>query len=190
MKPPIRASSIICVPKRSGPAKSSTRSRSTMRTDIGAAPCFPAPAGSRSCSISTNLPRLEDGDALKLEDGRLVRRGRRARGTRRDHLGQPGAPLACRLAPRQSSYAGGDHGRSDLFRAGTMCSSRCCGGSGSPSRPVTRAFRPERGAYEHRHGHDLEHGLGHADGVILTRLPAPTPSGKEPALHRQPGASR
>ncbi len=105
---------------------------------------------------------LEDGDAVKLEDGRLVQV--RAAPERLIEI-TTGNPLrlmkvAWHIGNRHVSaeiaeealYIGYDHVLLEMVR-----------GLGASARAVERPFRPERGAYEggHGHDHDDEHGHGH-----------------------------
>ena len=98
--------------------------------------------------------RIEDGDALKLEDGRLVRvtaaaeelieatSDNQARLLRAAwHLGNRHTPAEI---TGNAIYFAKDHVLVEMLR-----------GLGLTTRPVMRPFRPERGAYEaaHRHGH-------------------------------------
>jgi urease accessory protein len=119
--------------------------------------------------------RIEDGDALKLEDGRLVRviaaaeelieitsenptRLLRAAW----HLGNRHTPAEITT---EAIYVAKDHVLVEMLR-----------GLGLTTRSVTRPFRPERGAYEASHGHhgheharhgqdqDQDHGQGQGQG--------------------------
>ena len=101
--------------------------------------------------------RLEDGDALKLDDGRLVRvvaapeelveiaSDNPARLLRAAwHLGNRHTPAEI---TGEAIYVATDHVLVGMLR-----------GLGLATRSVTRPFRPERGAYEHGHArHDHEH---------------------------------
>lgn len=119
---------------------------------------------------------LNDGDALKLEDGRLVavepapeklleiRAENPLRLMRVAwHIGNRHAPAEITA---EAIYIGEDHVLAEMVR-----------GQGCSVTPVTRAFRPERGAYDHghahhahahghdHHAHDHAHDLAHHDHV-------------------------
>lgn len=105
---------------------------------------------------------LDDGDALKLEDGRLVQvraAAEKLLEVRAEnplrlmralwHIGNSHAPVEI---AQDAIYIADDHALAELVR-----------GQGCSVRPVTRPFRPERGAGAHAghaHGHD-EHGHDH-----------------------------
>jgi urease accessory protein len=107
---------------------------------------------------------LEDGDAVKLEDGRLVQvkaapeelieitTGNPLRLMRVGwHLGN--RHVATELTD-EAIYIANDHVLFEMVR-----------GLGAQARIVARPFRPERGAYEgHVHGPDCGHDHGHAHG--------------------------
>ena len=110
---------------------------------------------------------LNDGDALKLEDGRLVqvkaapqpllaitaenplRLMRLAW-----HIGNRHTPAEITA---DAIYIERDHVLAEMVR-----------GQGGTATPVERSFQPERGAYEHDcghdHGHAHHHDHGHAHG--------------------------
>jgi urease accessory protein len=104
--------------------------------------------------------RIEDGDALRLEDGRLVRVVAAAEDLIEITSDNPARLLraAWHLGNRHTPaeitaeviYVAKDHVLVEMLR-----------GLGLSVRPVTRPFRPERGAYEHaghgRHGHEHGH---------------------------------
>ena len=109
-------------------------------------------AGSRSCSISTTATVLDDGDAVRLEDGRLVEvkaaperlveiRAESPLQLKRIiwHLGNRHVPAEI---TDDAVYIAEDHVLSEMVR-----------GLGATATPVTRPFRPERGAYDDGHGH-------------------------------------
>jgi urease accessory protein len=103
---------------------------------------------------------LNDGDAVKLEDGRLVQVKAapqplleiRAENPLRLlriawHIGNRHTPAE---VTAEALYIEEDHVLAEMVR-----------GQGGTATPVTRPFRPERGAYDHDCGHD--HGRdGHA----------------------------
>jgi urease accessory protein len=191
MKPPIRASSILrSQAVRAGEVVDEVtldhEDRYRRRAVLSC-------AGGLEVLLDLDKPaRLEHGDALKLEDGGLVRVLAAAEELVEITSDNPARLLraAWHLGNRHTTaeitaeaiYVARDHVLVEMLR-----------GLGLAVRPVTRAFRPERGAYEHRHGHAThEHGRnGHADGNDPHRASgADIEGGKEPALHRQPGTSR
>jgi urease accessory protein len=108
---------------------------------------------------------LEDGDALVLEDGRLVWveaaperlleiRAPSDHALKRLiwHIGNRHIPAE--IAP-DAVYIGYDHVLAEMVR-----------GLGGSAEPVERPFRPEGGAYAggHGHAHDHHHDHGHAHG--------------------------
>jgi urease accessory protein len=117
--------------------------------------------GDRGLSFLLDLDKatqLNDGDALKLEDGRLVEvkaAPERLLEIRAEnplrllrvawHVGNRHAPAE---VTADALYIPEDHVLAEMVR-----------GQGCTATPVERPFKPERGAYEHDCGHD--HG-GHA----------------------------
>jgi urease accessory protein len=106
--------------------------------------------------------RVEDGDALRLEDGRFVRviaapeelievvSENKARLSRAAwHLGNRHTPAEITA---DAIYFARDHVLVEMLR-----------GLGLSVKAVTRPFRPERGAYD-RAGHGHAHGGHHAHG--------------------------
>lgn len=106
---------------------------------------------------------LGDGDAVKLEDGRLVQVKAapqpllelRAENPLRllkvaYHVGNRHTPAE--VTP-EAIYIEEDHVLAEMAR-----------GQGCTVTPVMRAFQPERGAYEHDCGHDHGHGGHHHHG--------------------------
>lgn len=104
---------------------------------------------------------LNDGDALKLEDGRLVRvkaAPQRLLEVRAEnplrllkvayHVGNRHTPAE---VTADAIYIEEDHVLAEMVR-----------GQGCTANPVMRPFQPERGAYEHDCGHD--HGHHHHHG--------------------------
>ena len=104
---------------------------------------------------------LNDGDAVKLEDGRLVlvkaapqslleiRAENPLRLMRIAwHIGNRHTPAEIAA---DAIYIENDHVLAEMVR-----------GQGGTATPVTRPFQPERGAYEHDCGHDHGHPHGHA----------------------------
>jgi urease accessory protein len=110
---------------------------------------------------------LDDGDALKLEDGKLVRISAKPEDlfeiTTENplrlmkvawHLGNRHVPAE---VTKDAIYIAPDHVLIEMVR-----------GLGAKAEPVTRAFRPEQGAYHehasHDHGHDhAAHDHAHKD---------------------------
>ena len=101
---------------------------------------------------------LNDGDAVKLEDGRLVQvraAPQRLLEVRAEsplrlmriawHIGNRHTPAEIAA---DAIYIEEDHVLAEMVR-----------GQGGTATPVTRPFQPERGAYEHDCGHD-HHGHG------------------------------
>ncbi|MGY6645361.1 MAG: urease accessory protein UreE [Salinarimonas sp.] len=104
---------------------------------------------------------LNDGDALKLEDGQLVRIVAapqplleiRAENPLRLlrlawHIGNRHTPAEITA---DAIYIEADHVLAEMVR-----------GQGGTATPVERPFQPERGAYDHDCGHDHGHGHGHS----------------------------
>jgi urease accessory protein len=185
MKPPIRASSIIRsqAVKAGHVADEVTLDHEDRYRRRAVLSC----AGGLEVLLDLDKPaRLEDGDALKLDDGRLVRvvaapeelveitTDNRARLLRAAwHLGNRHTPAEITA---EAIYVAMDHVLVEMLR-----------GLGLAVRPVTRAFRPERGAYEHHHNHDQhEHARGHAQHSSGGH----SEDAREPAQHRQSCASR
>ena len=104
---------------------------------------------------------LADGDAVKLEDGRLVevraapQRLIEVRAENPLRLMRVAWHIGNRHTPAEITadaiYIEDDHVLAEMIR-----------GQGCTAAPVMRAFQPERGAYEQDCGHD--HGHGHAHG--------------------------
>ena len=106
---------------------------------------------------------LNDGDALKLEDERLVRvvaapqplleiRAENPLRLMRIawHIGNRHTPAEITA---DALYIENDHVLAEMVR-----------GQGGVAKPVTRPFQPERGAYDHDCGHDHGHHHGHHHG--------------------------
>src|SRR3954452_15014103 len=106
---------------------------------------------------------LNDGDAVRLEDGRLVQvkaAPQRLLEVRAEnplrllliawHIGNRHTPAE---VTADAIYIEDDHVLAEMVR-----------GQGCTASPVMRAFQPERGAYEHDCGHDHgHHDHGHHD---------------------------
>jgi urease accessory protein len=103
---------------------------------------------------------LNDGDAVKLEDGRLVQVRAAPQPLLEVRAENPLRLLkvAYHVGNRHASaevtadalYIEDDHVLSEMVR-----------GLGCTVTPVMRPFQPERGAYDHECGHDHGHGHGH-----------------------------
>jgi urease accessory protein len=107
---------------------------------------------------------IEDGDALKLEDGRLVQVKAAAQRLVEITTGDPARLLRLawhignRHAPAEigtdAIYIEEDHVLVEMVR-----------GLGAATRIVERPFKPERGAYHHdSHDHAHDHGPHHDHG--------------------------
>ncbi len=115
---------------------------------------------------------IEDGDALRLEDGRLV-----AVRAAPEALLEVRAENPARLT-RLAWQLGGNHvaaeiGADVLYVPDTPANAELVRGQGCAAAAVSRAFRPERQAHdhstcghdhrhEHDHGHEHDHDHGHA----------------------------
>lgn len=105
---------------------------------------------------------IEDGDALRLEDGRLV-----AVRAAAEALLEVRAENPARLM-RLAWQLGGNHvdaeiGADLLYVPDTPANAELIRGQGCAASPVSRAFRPERAAHDHSTcGHDHGHDHGHA----------------------------
>ena len=104
---------------------------------------------------------LNDGDAVKLEDGRLVLVEAAPQPLLEIRAENPLRlmRIAWHIGNRHTAaeitadaiYIEEDHVLAEMVR-----------GQGGTATPVTRPFQPERGAYEHDCGHDHGHPHGHA----------------------------
>jgi urease accessory protein len=110
---------------------------------------------------------LEDGDALRLDDGRLV-----AVRAQAEDLLEVRAENPARLL-RLAWQLGGSHVPAEiagdvLYVPATPATAELVRGQGCRATPVSRAFRPEHAAHDHstcghdHHGHD-HHGHDHGD---------------------------
>ncbi|MEE7489447.1 urease accessory protein UreE [Methylobacterium oryzae] len=114
----------------------------------------------------TKTAALEDGDALRLDDGRLVA----VRAAAEDLL-EVRAENPARLL-RLAWQLGGSHvdaeiGADVLYVPATAAAAELVRGQGCVATPVSRAFRPELAAHDHStcghdHGHD-HHAHDHHD---------------------------
>ncbi|MDH3028619.1 MULTISPECIES: urease accessory protein UreE [Methylobacterium] len=114
----------------------------------------------------TKAAALEDGDALRLDDGRLVA----VRAAAEDLL-EVRAENPARLL-RLAWQLGGSHvdaeiGADVLYVPATPAAAELVRGQGCVATPVSRAFRPEHAAHDHStcghdHGHD-HHAHAHHD---------------------------
>jgi urease accessory protein len=101
---------------------------------------------------------LNDGDAVKLEDGRLVQVKAAPQ-----HLLEVRAENLLRLL-RIAWHIGNRHTPAEvtadaIYIEDDYVLAEMVRGQGGTATPVTRPFQPERGAYEHDCGHD-HHGHG------------------------------
>ncbi|MBE7246963.1 MAG: urease accessory protein UreE [Actinomycetospora chiangmaiensis] len=113
----------------------------------------------------TKAAALEDGDALRLDDGRLVVVRAQA-----EDLLEVRAENPARLM-RLAWQLGGSHVPAEiaaevLYVPATPATAELVRGQGCLATPVSRAFRPEQAAHDHStcghdHGHD-HHGHDHA----------------------------
>ncbi|MGV7032379.1 urease accessory protein UreE [Methylobacterium symbioticum] len=105
---------------------------------------------------------IEDGDALRLEDGRLV-----AVRAAAEALLEVRAENPARLM-RLAWQLGGNHveaeiGADALYVPDTPANAELVRGQGCAASPVSRAFRPERAAHDHSTcGHDHSHDHAHS----------------------------
>jgi urease accessory protein len=154
MSPPIRATSIIrekavvaarVVDQVTLPHQDRYRRRAVITCDHGL-----------EVLLDLEKPmRIEDGDALKLEDGRLVKVVAAA-----EELVEVTSDNPARLA-RAAWHLGNRHtpaeiGKSAIYFAKDHVLVEMLRGLGLETRPVMRPFKPERGAYDgapHSHGH-------------------------------------
>lgn len=108
---------------------------------------------------------IEDGDALRLEDGRLV-----AVRAAPEALLEVRAENPARLT-RLAWQLGGNHvaaeiGADVLYVPDTPANAELIRGQGCAAAAVSRAFRPERESHDHStcghdHGHDHQHAHAH-----------------------------
>ncbi|MCJ2143435.1 urease accessory protein UreE [Methylobacterium sp. E-066] len=118
----------------------------------------------------TKAAALEDGDALRLEDGRLVA----VRAAQEDLL-EVRAENPARLT-RLAWQLGGNHVPAEitadvLYVPSSPANAELVRGQGCTASPVSRPFRPEHAAHDHStcghdHGHDdhgHDHGHAHHD---------------------------
>lgn len=156
------------------PAVRADRVADTVELDHGGRAALPpslTAAGGLAFEVA--LPKagsLEDGDALRLDDGRLVVVKAAA-----EPLLEVRAENPTRLM-RLAWQLGGNHvdaeiGADALYIPASPTNAELVRGQGCVATPVTRAFRPEKAAHDHSncghdHGHDHhEHGQhGHDHG--------------------------
>ncbi|KQP10634.1 urease accessory protein UreE [Methylobacterium sp. Leaf99] len=106
---------------------------------------------------------LEDGDALRLEDGRLILVEAAA-----EALLEVRATNPARLL-RLAWQLGGSHVPAEIAAEVLYVpasAAELVRGQGCAATPVTRAFKPEREAHDHSqcgHDHSHDHGPSHAD---------------------------
>ncbi|WP_375459000.1 urease accessory protein UreE [uncultured Enterovirga sp.] len=103
---------------------------------------------------------LDDGDAVKLEDGRLVQV--RAAPERLIEI-TTGNPLRLMKVAWHigNRHVAAEIGEEALYIPYDHVLLEMVRGLGATAREVERPFRPERGAYEGGHGHDHEHDHDH-----------------------------
>lgn len=130
-------------------------------------------------SVDLSLDRasgLEDGDALKLDDGRLI--GVRAA---EESLLEVRGGNPARLM-RLAWQLGGEHVPAEIGADVLYVpayAAELVRGAGCTATPVSRAFKPEKAAHDHSccgHDHHHEHGHGHHHGAY-------DHAGHEPAAH-------
>jgi urease accessory protein len=125
---------------------------------------------------------LEDGDALRLDDGRLV-----AVRAAAEALLEVRAENPARLM-RLAWQLGGNHVPAEiaadvLYVPASPATAELIRGQGCVATPVSRAFRPERAAHDHstcghdhghdHHGHDHQaHGHSHDHGHAHDHAPS------------------
>ena len=122
-------------------------------------------AGGIRFTVALQKPApLEDGDALRLDDGRLV-----AIHAAGESLFEVRAENPARLM-RLAWQLGGSHvaaeiGADVLYVPATAAIAELVRGQGCAASPVTRAFKPEREAHDHSQcGHEHhDHGHSHDD---------------------------
>lgn len=103
---------------------------------------------------------LKDGDALKLDDGRLIRIR-----AAEEKLYEIRVENPARLA-RLAWTLGGEHIPMEataeaLYTPAHPALDELIRGLGASFATVTRAFEPERAVHHHHHGHDHHHDHGH-----------------------------
>lgn len=114
-------------------------------------------------SFTLSLPKaaaLEDGDALRLSDGRLVAIRAAAEPLLEVRAGSPARLM------RLAWQLGGSHvpaeiGADVLYVPDSQAVAELVRGQGCAAHPVTRAFKPERAAHDHSqcdHDHHHHHG--------------------------------
>lgn len=147
------------------PAVRADRVADTVELDHGARAAVPASlTAAGGLAFEVALPKagtLEDGDALRLEDGRLVVVKASA-----EALLEVRAENPARLM-RLAWQLGGSHveaeiGADLLYIPASPANAELVRGQGCVATPVDRAFRPEKAAHDHStcghdHGHDHHH---------------------------------
>ncbi|GJE17488.1 urease accessory protein UreE [Methylobacterium marchantiae] len=129
------------------------------------APAILTGSGGVSFTLALAKPSpVEDGDAFRLDDGRLVTIRAAA-----ESLLEIRAENPIRLM-RLSWQLGGSHvpaeiGKDVLYVPDTAANAELIRGQGCAATPVSRAFKPEREAHDHSQcGHDHGHAHGHDNG--------------------------
>lgn len=123
-----------------------------------------AMAGEGGLEFLLDLDRataLEEGDALKLEDGRLVQV--RAAPERLIEITTDNPTRLLRVAWHVGNrHVAAEIGPEAIWIAHDHVLLEMVRGLGATARAVERPFRPERGAYDGGHGHGHDHGAhGH-----------------------------
>lgn len=122
--------------------------------------------GERGLAFLLDLDRaavLEDGDALKLEDGRLVQV--KAAPERLIEITTANPLRLMKVAWHVGNrHVAAEIGEGAIFITHDHVLIELVRGLGATVREVMRPFRPERGAYEGDHAHDHEHDHGDAHG--------------------------
>ena len=158
------------------PAVRADRIADTVELDHGRRAALPSSLNAAGgLAFEVALPKagtLEDGDALRLEDGRLV-----AVKAAAEALLEVRAENPARLM-RLAWQLGGNHvpaeiGADVLYIPASPANAELVRGQGCVATPVNRAFNPEKAAHDHstcghdhshdHHGHD-HHDHGHDHG--------------------------
>ena len=158
------------------PAVRADRIADTVELDHGRRAALPSSLNAAGgLAFEVALPKagtLEDGDALRLEDGRLV-----AVKAAAEALLEVRAENPARLM-RLAWQLGGNHvpaeiGADVLYIPASPANAELVRGQGCVATPVNRAFNPEKAAHDHStcghdhshdHGHDHDHDHGTAPG--------------------------
>lgn len=149
------------------PAVRADRVTDTVELDHGGRAALPETLTALGgLAFAPALPKagtLEDGDALRLEDGRLIIVKAAA-----EPLLEVRAENPARLM-RLAWQLGGNHvqaevGADVLYIPASPANAELVRGGGCVATPVSRAFSPEKAAHDHSTcGHDHSHDHGHHD---------------------------